>query len=308
MNKDITYSDIFTCLLDNSHLFRSYPSYLELEIYRSCKASCSFCPRQSIDKTKDGSQLNIENIRVLMDTVESGNSELTVCLGGMGEPLLHPELTSICKEIVTSHKLKELIIETAFYKNVENLSDLLSSLDENQKKKCSIIINLNTLSEDKFIELHKAPTTVNKILEKLQSLKTQFPTVSFHVQMLRMQENDSEINEYFTYFEKLKIPVILQKFNRFLNHLEEKRVTDLTPVKREFCWHLARELYVQANGDVSACRQLIEKEVILGNINKESIMEIWNRNSNTFRHSLKLEHELTGLPCLSCDEWYTFNA
>jgi radical SAM protein with 4Fe4S-binding SPASM domain len=83
-------------------------------------------------------------------------------------------------------------------------------------------------------------------------------------------------------------------------------VSDLTPIQREFCWHLARDLYVQVNGDVLICKQLDGDPI--GNILKDDLGSIWNKGLESFSLSLNGEHQKISAPCLSCDEWYTFNA
>jgi radical SAM protein with 4Fe4S-binding SPASM domain len=92
--------------------------------------------------------------------------------------------------------------------------------------------------------------------------------------------------------------------------LEEKRVSDLTPLKREFCWHLARDLYIHANGDVAVCKQVVNDPKIrsLGNIKTQTFEDIWNKSQSIFQESILGNHHKTGLPCLQCDEWYTFNS
>lgn len=106
--------------------------------------------------------------------------------------------------------------------------------------------------------------------------------------------------------EKQGYGIILQKYNRYAGLMPEKRVTDLTPIQREFCWHLNRDLYVNSDGTVSVCKQTPGRE--LGNLHKESLMQIWQKGLSSFADSLNGKHETTGAPCLNCDEWYTFNA
>jgi spiro-SPASM protein len=123
--------------------------------------------------------------------------------------------------------------------------------------------------------------------------------------MLKIKEIETEIENYFNFFESKGTQVLLQKYNSYAGKLKEKRVSDLTPINREFCWHLSRDIYIQSNGNVSACKQ--SEEVIIGNIKENNIKEIWNLNLDRFKLSFNHKFELIDLPCLKCDEWYTFN-
>ena len=58
-NSRIEYKEILDTIINNPNGFRLFPSYIEMEIYRGCESSCSFCPRQFISNEKDGSYLSL---------------------------------------------------------------------------------------------------------------------------------------------------------------------------------------------------------------------------------------------------------
>ena len=211
----------------------------------------------------------------------------------------------IVADILNFPHLKELIIETGLYTNIDSFSNLLKNLGEN-KKKLNLIINLTTLNEVKYKEIYKNKTDVNSILSSLKSITEILGKSNIHVQMIKMKEVEEEIEGYFNYFEKLGINVILQKYNTFAGLMPEKRVSDLTPIKREFCWHLNRDFYINSDKTVNICRQDLNSH--LGALSSDSIFAIWEKGMQLFSESLKGNHNHTGVPCLNCDEWYTFNA
>lgn len=61
-----------------------------------------------------------------------------------------------------------------------------------------------------------------------------------------------------------------------------------------------------SDGDSSFCKQDIDGENSYGNINSESLPEIWNRQKKSF-----INDYAGNFPekpqCKDCDEWYTFN-
>jgi spiro-SPASM protein len=306
-NNEIEYKDILPTLQKNPSFFRSSPSYIELELYRGCNLTCSFCPRTIISMERENTFFSKSEISNLIIDLNSFNDDFTICFGGMGEPLLHPDLVGIIDEVLNENNLKELIIETALYPNTDKLFTYLKMLPESKKSKIIIIVNLTTLKENRYKNLYGSNANdLNDILNKVSELRSTLNSKSIYVQMIKIKEIESEIEDYFNYFEKLDIQVLLQKYNSFASRMPEKRVSDLTPIKRDFCWHLARDLYIQSNGDVSACKQV--EDIVLGNIKNQSLQEIWNQNSKRFSHSFNDEHGEIDLPCLKCDEWFTFNA
>lgn len=306
INPDLEYKDLYTTILKNPNGFRLFPSYIEMEIFRGCESSCSFCPRQFISNEKDNSFLSHEFIvKFLTDLADTFPYPVTICLGGMGEPLLHPELNLILSDILNFPHLKELIIETGLYTNLDSFTNALRNIGEN-KKKLNLIVNLTTLNEAKYKEIYKNKTNVNSILSSLTSITEILGNSNINVQVIKMKEVEEEIEGYFNYFEKLGINVILQKYNTYAGLMPEKRVSDLTPIKREFCWHLNRDFYINSDKTVNICRQDLNSHI--GDLSSDSIFAIWEKGMQLFSESLKGNHNHTGAPCLNCDEWYTFNA
>lgn len=305
-NSKIEYKEILETIINNPNGFRLFPSYIEMEIYRGCESSCSFCPRQFISNEKDGSYLSLSFFeKFLKDLADTFPYPVTICFGGMGEPFLHPEIKSIVNLVLNYPHLKELIIETALYKNITEEIKSLSSIGNNFQK-LSLIINLTTLNESKYKSIYQNKTSVKSILDQITLLTDTMPKSNLHVQMIKMKEVEEEIESYFTHFEKIGINVVLQKYNTFAGLMPEKRVSDLTPIKRDFCWHLARDLYINSDANVSICRQDLDNHI--GNLNNDTIFTIWEKGMQSFSESIKGNHNKTNAPCLSCDEWYTFNA
>ncbi|PJZ83697.1 spiro-SPASM protein [Leptospira harrisiae] len=306
MGESLSYENLLSKLKEKPALFRSAPSYLEWEIYKGCELKCTFCPREFADLNNDGSFVSLEDVK---STITKLNVELTspitISLSGNGEPLLHPEFKNIILEILKLKSLSELIIETALYTNTDILLPLVESLNPSDKEKICIIVNVTTLKPDVYKSLY-GKQELEKVLLNIDLLSQALPNKSLHVQMIKMKEVEEEIDPYFTFFEKKGINIILQKYNTFANKLPERRVSDLTPIHRDFCWHLVRDLSVSVNGTVSICKQ--NQNEVIGNLYQETLAEIWQKGLDFFKHSFNGEHDKIPAPCLNCDEWYTFNA
>ncbi|MCB1178037.1 MAG: spiro-SPASM protein, partial [Leptospiraceae bacterium] len=245
--------------------------------------------------------------KAIREFEETFQFPLTVCLGGLGEPLLHSSFLEFIDVALDYTYLEKIYIETALYPNIDKLLDYLGKLDESEKAKVQFIINISTLDLEKYKSLYNPKDIgLEEILKKIDKLISVLGKDSVYVQMIKMKEIESEIESYFNTWEEKGVKIILQKYNSFAKKLPERRVSDLTPIQRDFCWHLARDLYLNYDGKVSICKQDIKKE--LGDLNKESILEIWNRGKENFQNSFSGKHDLLPSPCLDCDEWYTFNA
>ncbi|HNF15000.1 MAG TPA: spiro-SPASM protein [Leptospiraceae bacterium] len=307
-NENISYEEILPVLKKNPAFFRSFPSYIEIEINRSCTNRCIFCPRETLSPENDNIRMSAEFLEDLHAGIFHAFPVPAVyCLGGLGEPLLHSEFERIAVYLLRSEYVKELIIETALFSGFERLISVLMTVSEEQKKKICVIVNLSTLQEPAYNDLYRSETGFDEIKSRIIQLKNFLPNPgSLYVQMIKMKEVETETENFFNEWEKREMGIILQKYNRFAGRLAERRVSDLTPVDRDFCWHLARDLYINADCTVALCRQ--NEKIIIGNLETDSVSEIWQKGEESFRFSLNGEYEKLMSPCTVCDEWYTFNA
>ena len=305
VNPNMEYRELFDNILANPNGFRLAPSYIEMELYHGCESACTFCPRQFISNENDTEKLSLSFItKFLNDLNQTFPYPITICLGGMGEPFLHPEFNEIIVAILDYPHLKELIVETALYVDINKFLETISSIGQN-KTKLSLIVNLTTLNESKYKEIYQNKTNVKSVLDKISTIADTLGKSNIHLQIIKIKEIEEEIESYFTYFEKLGINVILQKYNSYAGLMPEKRVSDLTPIKRDFCWHLNRDLYITSDGSVTICKQELQNKI--GNLHSDSIFSIWEKGMKTFSNSLHGNHDKINAPCLTCDEWYTFN-
>ncbi|MCX7999445.1 MAG: spiro-SPASM protein, partial [Leptospiraceae bacterium] len=307
-NPAITYDEVWDFLKKHPSSFRPFPSYIELEIYRGCEYSCNFCPRTFVNLQNDFHEMKLITLERILKEIEiSFGNEVTLCFGGLGEPLLHKEIFYFLNFALNQEIVHELILETALYKNANELEHFIKTLTEKQSKKLTLIVNLPSTNQITYSQMTgQEQISVNQILESIQRLKNILPKENLYVQILKIEELEDEMENYVSYFDKESISVIIQKYNSYAQKMKERRSADFTPIQREFCWHLFRDLYVSFDGTVELCKQL--GGTTLGNILEQDLVNIWEKGLIFAQHSFNLEHEKIPAPCLKCDEWYTFNA
>lgn len=302
------YDELQPFLISHPEIFRSAPSYYEVELYRGCEYECNFCPRQNLKPEDDNIVLNPQVLDKLLSQAENLGLPYSVCFGGLGEPTLHPNFAELVQKTLASPNLKELFIESALYSDLSGFINLLSSLNEKEKKKINLIVNLTTRDKKVYSGLY-GKENLDKVLQNLDAVSQVLPKSSIYLQFLKIQEVDSELDSWYEQAQKEGFEIILQKYNSYSDILPQRRASDLTPLGRDFCWHISRDLYLNADGDVSICKQTPgSKKHSIGNLNKDSLEQIWAKGNPFFTSSAKGEHESIPAPCISCDEWYTFNA
>ena len=124
------------------------------------------------------------------------------------------------------------------------------------------------------------------------------------VQIVRMNENEEDLESFYRYWKDKNMEVIIQKYDHFCHFLPDRRVADLSPLKRMPCRHINREMCISSNGDVLMCREDVKHQNILGNAKEEALEDIWQKFDKKSIEQSNLEF---GDLCESCDEYYTYN-
>ena len=138
-------------------------------------------------------------------------------------------------------------------------------------------------------------------------------------QMLRMNANEDELEAFYRFWHDRNSPskgkVIIQKYDHFCGLLSDERPADLSPLKRNPCWHLKRDMNILWNGDVPLCREWILDRSV-GNVFEMSIRNVWDKLEGLSQEDIDrcLHCQKASSPdpliekkCGACDEYYTYN-
>ena len=125
-----------------------------------------------------------------------------------------------------------------------------------------------------------------------------------YIQCVRMRENEDVLEAFYRHWKERTSNIIIQKYDSFSLFLPENSVTDISPLKRNCCWHLKRELTILLDGTVPLCREDLNKSIVMGNMFSDPIEDIWNRGKEVFALHQRKEYPKI---CENCDEYYTYN-
>jgi spiro-SPASM protein len=309
INKSIpAYTDVKNIIDSNPEALFIGPSYIEVELTGKCELDCLFCYRNSLSSEHE--DMDSKTFSSIIESLRGFNLPYTLCLSGSGEPMEHPQIYSLMETALKENLLEQLIVETNGVKADSNFKNFISK-PENQKVK--VIINNNAFDKESYIRFHKkdAFETIFNNITSLAELNSGEERI--YIQIMKINETDelskegdvkSYLDKYYNFWEKQKLPIILQKQNTYFGMIPDRRYSDLSPAKRTSCWHLQRDIYILSDGTVTFCKQYIDGKNNYGNINNSSLEEIWNRQKDSFLKDYR--GELTS-DCKNCDEWYTFN-
>ena len=250
----------------NNHLLGAYPGLIGMELTNHCNLECVMCPQPQ--QTRDLGLMEEAFFEKIIDEVR-GRSEF-VYLYGMGESLLHPKFFEMADYAVNAG------LSTALSTNLSFLNE------ERSHKLLNSGINFITLALDgstkETYESMRVGGEFEKNLEQAKyflRLKNKLEVkCSVDVQFIEMNENRSQANlvsELFTEEEKSAI-----------NIFRVKPVFDSPSIVRDIikhkspCYFLWSTMDITWDGKVDMCCMDYDAKVILGDLNKKTVCEVWN--------------------------------
>jgi spiro-SPASM protein len=292
------YETIKGIIEENPDVLYIGPSYLEIELAGQCDLDCLFCYRNTLKQVHG--ELDAGLFKKILEQMKYFNIPYTVCFGGSGEPLMHRCFYEIL-EIANNERLIEtIVIETnGIYADVNYRTVIM-----NAGQKIKTIVNVNGMNSETYLKIH-GKDFFERVQQNIIALK-EIAGDRLYIQIMKIKETEPYLDAYYDYWEKQKIPIILQKQNTYLGRIEDRRYSDLSPLDRIPCWHLQRDLYITADGSVSFCKQDVDGDFSCGNIQSAILADIWEKKKASFVQEYKKNYP-TRPDCKSCDEWYTFN-
>lgn len=292
---------------------RTLPAFYALQIAAGCPGECTFCPYPNAAFAKYGAKpqnctavMPLDSFEKLIEKIADFSDDAVISLSLWGEALNHPNLIEILQIILKNPKLS-VLIESCGDKITPDFAqkvfDICRNAPErrNGQKAVNWIISVDAVEPDLYQKMHG----VNGFETALNAVHALLPHFAgcVYPQFLRTTQNEHQMEQFYRLWKEKCGNVIIQKYDDFAGMLEQKKVADLTPVCRNACWHLRRDMNILLDGSVPLCKENVLGGII-GNAFTEPLEEIWKKTEDLYASQLKRNYE--GL-CKNCDEYYTFN-
>ena len=242
-------------------------------------------------------EMELGRFQDILDRIESYCGDAVISLSLWGEPALHSQAA----ELVTAVSRKPsfgLIIESS---GIGWERDVLLRIKREALRSPTWIVSLDAWSPEIYRQLRG--DGFDEALQTVDTLSQTFPG-QVYVQAVRVKENEDDLEQFYRGWKAKLDSLIIQKYDHFCHALPDRRVTDLSPLKRIPCWHIKRDMIILLNGDVVLCREDIEKKHLLGNVWRDGLESIWAQGLEIYRQHLDGVYPDI---CKDCDEYYTYN-
>lgn len=275
----------------------SIPLNLDIELSAVCNLRCPFCPLSNPNwkAPKEEFIQVIQAIKIIAKANEIGVPALK--FNWMGEPTLHPAF-NIILEYAASKDFYDLLVNTnGNYKPEKNeglmyATKVMFSVDSmipniyKQLRRNGDLFKVFSNIEDllkrghKNIVVRRVITPQNKKENFAEIVKTVFG-------------NKVQVSEHYV-------------FDR--NPAKKYQKKKATEFKRIYCGYPSQRLVIDTQLNVFPCCVDYNKVMKLGNLKRDSIMDIWNsRKLQTIRDKLR-QNKMPSRVCKNCTSWASYDS
>jgi spiro-SPASM protein len=286
-------------LNERREMHRTLPAFFPVQIVERCPQACTYCPYPVAagNVTEKTGFMRVEDFTRLVRKIAGFCGDAVIDVSLWGEPALHPQAPEIIAAALDEPGI-ELVIETS---GVGWQPGVISRVKAASARQPQWIVSLDASTEEMYRRLRgQGFTEARRTVEDLLEL---FPSRTW-IQAVRMKENEEDLEAFYKSWKARTENVIIQKYDAFTGMLPDRRVADLSPLRRFPCWHVKRDMAVLLDGTVPLCREDVHGTVRLGNAHEEALERIWTRGEEA--HRAHLSGVYPGM-CAGCDEYYTYN-
>ena len=245
------------------------PSVFEISNSGMCNRKCSFCPRSAPDFKHVSEFISQELFHKIIDELSIHDYSGTILFSGYVEPLLHKRIFSDLK--YARKKLPNV--------NLELITNG-DPLNESRTKKL-FEVGLSVL----LISAYDGPEQV----------------LEFKNMMNRLQIDKKKYiirNRYYGADKDFGI-TLSNRAGNLVN--SEYKISPLKQPLHKPCNYPFYTFFIDYNGDVQMCSHDWGKKMILGNLNKNTINEIWVSKKFEFMRQKLFKGDRNFSPCNVCD-------
>lgn len=299
-------------------ILKTLPGFFNIQIQDRIQTSSLYSPYEKAYEAKfkinpldSKNFMDLQHFSTLIDSIKNFTDKGVIGLSAFGDPFETSDLIEYIKKVLDSEGFS-VFLETDGLNITEEfcqkLSGVIEGIDNSFRKWPAVMIavRIDAFSDETYEKIHGKKVSVKSLAEKVALLNKVIPG-SVYTQFVRMNINEDELEGFYRYWNDKNNEssgnLIIQKYNSYCGLLPECKPADLSPLERNVCWHLRRDITILSNGDVPLCSQFIYDRII-GNVFEQSLADIWLKFDEEIKNHICGKYSKE---CEKCDEYYTYN-
>lgn len=278
------------------------PEVIHIEVTNYCNAKCTLCPHTKMKRSKGYMPWHIFE-KIVNECTQFEGTGLKFILHKDGEPLMDSLLFKRIDFIKEKVKKSKVHFNTnAMLLSEDKIINILNSpLD-------SITFSVDGASSETFDNIRiglKYETVEENILNFFKKKKGMDKNIHVTMQMVINKDNMYEISKYKELWVEKADRIFIKKAHNFLVQKTSIHGSDLSEKQLSRCRMPFLLMLFYWNGDVALCCWDYDNLVGLGNVERDSILNIYNNAKfNEIREAMKIKNCKDIKPCNICSQIY----
>ena len=280
---------------------KDFPMMVVLSFVYVCNAKCPNCPYNNSDirsKYKDALYMPDDLFKRIADECGIFNSYLRI--SGGGEPMLHPRATELMLYAKSKGCRIGLISNGSRYKTED--------IDAFVKAGVDVLEFSVDAGVEQVYDMVRPGLDWKRLNETIAYAKTLRDNTKSETKIIAsiINQEGVDVKQAEEYWQERVDKVQIRKYLTW-GYNEDKSADDspyLPPEKRIPCPWLFERLNIDSRGDVTLCGEDIAFEIVIGNVYKNTIKEIWLGQEFQRLRELHLSGQGHTIPiCSKCPDW-----
>lgn len=293
-----------------SNMHGKLPASLIIELNNTCNLNCPMCETQSSVRTKGNMSLDLFE-SILKKIIECGLNQRIISLHTVGEPLFYKNL----------ERVFELCNKYGFRIHLTTNGQLIDKwiylFEEYPELVTQIYFSIDSPTEQTYEKL-RLGGKFSRILQNLELIKSyndnhsRYDRIPIFLNAVISNDNINEIPLFYKIYERY-FTIDQIGFNFLSNscathdnggyYNETKLQLSNLEKLAVPCAQLWSSMTILYNGDVSICCRDYNGELIVGNIQNNSLEEIWNNKKYSGYRKMHASGNVQNMPY--CKDCYT---
>ena len=267
------------------------PKSIEIGITNVCNADCIMCPHRHLKKM---GFMDMKLYKKIVDDAVSCGME-KVALSFFGEAMLDKNL----EKRIRYAKYKGL--KVSFFTNASKMDKEKAKMIIKNKVD-NISVSLDSPNKETYEKIRRnlkfedVRDNILNLIKLKKKAKSKFPLIS--LAMVEMEENSGEAKAFYNEWKDRVDSINMINMRNWSGKSKKRKAPTKYP-----CALLWRMIVVDWNGEVVLCCNDWNHEEVVGDLNKESIRDVWNGKKLKRIRMMHLADRINCVPvCAKCDK------